>query len=331
MGLFKRSGASRGGQRKLFFATDLHGSEVCFRKFLNAAGVYDASLLVLGGDVVGKGVVPLVADGGGYRVGADAGGERLEGEPERRAFERSTADRGDYCVVVDEDEAQRLAADPDAVVDVLNVAARDRLASWVALATERLDGSGVRCVMTGGNDDPQHVLDVVPREGPFSYCEGRVVDVGDGDPLQVLSFGMANPTPWHTAREAPEEELLGRLAELARQVDDPARTFFNVHVPPQASGLDRCPELDTSTFPPTPVKIAGEVQMIDAGSTAVRSVIEDCEPALTLHGHIHECRGAVRIGGTLAINPGSSYAQGVLQGALISWGDGAPRHQLVSG
>jgi hypothetical protein len=42
----------------LFFATDLHGSETCFRKFVAAARFYGADLLVLGGDLTGKLVVP---------------------------------------------------------------------------------------------------------------------------------------------------------------------------------------------------------------------------------------------------------------------------------
>jgi Icc-related predicted phosphoesterase len=43
---------------RLFFATDLHGSEVCFRKFLAAAKVYEPDVLILGGDFAGKGLVP---------------------------------------------------------------------------------------------------------------------------------------------------------------------------------------------------------------------------------------------------------------------------------
>ena len=46
---------------KIFFATDIHGSEVCWRKFLNAAAFYKADLVVLGGDVTGKAMVPIVA------------------------------------------------------------------------------------------------------------------------------------------------------------------------------------------------------------------------------------------------------------------------------
>ena len=46
---------------KIFFATDIHGSEVCWRKFLNSAAFYKADLVVLGGDVTGKAMVPITA------------------------------------------------------------------------------------------------------------------------------------------------------------------------------------------------------------------------------------------------------------------------------
>jgi hypothetical protein len=48
---------------RIFFATDIHGSERCFRKFLAAAKVYRANALVLGGDIAGKAIVPIVHDG----------------------------------------------------------------------------------------------------------------------------------------------------------------------------------------------------------------------------------------------------------------------------
>ena len=50
---------------RLYFATDVHGSETCWRKFLNAAQHYKADVLVLGGDMTGKALVPIIDDGDG--------------------------------------------------------------------------------------------------------------------------------------------------------------------------------------------------------------------------------------------------------------------------
>jgi Icc-related predicted phosphoesterase len=71
--------------------------------------------------------------------------------------------------------------------------------------------------------------------------------------------------------------------------------------------------LDTSVSPPRPV--AGD--QIDAGSTAVRTAVERYQPMLSLHGHIHESRGIRKIGSTRCVNPGSEYAEGVLNAAII--------------
>ena len=39
---------------RMFFATDIHGSEVCWKKFLNSGAHYKADVVVLGGDMTGK-------------------------------------------------------------------------------------------------------------------------------------------------------------------------------------------------------------------------------------------------------------------------------------
>ena len=57
--------------------------------------------------------------------------------------------------------------------------------------------------------------------------------------------------------------------------------------------------------------------MKPVGSIAVRDAILKHQPLLSVHGHIHESRGVKRMGRTLAINPGSVYGDGVLQGAVI--------------
>ena len=68
------------------------------------------------------------------------------------------------------------------------------------------------------------------------------------------------------------------------------------------------------------------------GSTAVRAAIERHQPLASLHGHVHESAGFRRIGKTLAVNPGSDYGTGALNGALLVLdGDKVKAHQLVRG
>jgi Icc-related predicted phosphoesterase len=328
-----RRGARRRDTRRLFFATDLHASEACFRKFLAAARVYEVDLLVLGGDVMGKALVPLVGDTEGSVVRAGLGREAplLEGEGAIATFTRRVADEGSYAVRVSRERAEQLHADPDELHAELAVAARRRLESWARLAEERLAERGTRCYVTGGNDDPEDVLDLLrrPPGSPLVFCEGAVEELGEG--ISILSLGYSNPTPWKTPRELSEEELSRRIRALATQAPDIRRTIFNLHVPPIGTGLDRCPVLDTSSDPPAVVRVGGEVQYFDAGSTAVRGALEEFQPFLSLHGHIHESRGATRLGRTLALNPGSEYSTAALKGAIATLDVERPSFQFTTG
>jgi Icc-related predicted phosphoesterase len=73
--------------------------------------------------------------------------------------------------------------------------------------------------------------------------------------------------------------------------------------------------------------------MKPVGSTAVREAIQRYQPPLSVHGHIHESRGVAKLGRTLALNPGSSYSDGVLQAAVIDLKEknGKIKYVLVNG
>jgi Icc-related predicted phosphoesterase len=141
-------------------------------------------------------------------------------------------------------------------------------------------------------------------------AEGRAVELGDG--FTMISTGWANITPWKTYRELPEEQLAAKIAAMIPAGLDMRRAVFNFHCPPYGSNLDEAPEVDAELN----VKNAGQT-LVPVGSTAVRDAIMRHQPLLSLHGHIHEGKGAARLGKTLALNAGSMYEQGVLQGALV--------------
>ena len=61
--MWGKSKNARKRELRIYFATDLHGSEVCFRKFLAAAKVYEADVIILGGDFAGKAIVPVLSRG----------------------------------------------------------------------------------------------------------------------------------------------------------------------------------------------------------------------------------------------------------------------------
>jgi uncharacterized protein len=294
---------------KVYFATDIHGSEVCWRKFLNSAAFYKADLVVLGGDVTGKVMVPIIAHTGYWQV--THGGEtlRLETHEELAEIERRIRNRGSYPAMVTPDELDSLQQDEAAVDRRFTLEMVRSLDRWLDMADTKLRGGAIPCVVNGGNDDTLEIDDIIEGSSCVSFAEGKVIDL---DGFSMISMGWTNPTPWDTFREAPEPELAAKIDTAVRQVPDMERAIFNFHAPPYGTGLDEAPALDATLRP-----IHGGAVMKPVGSTAVREAILAHQPMLSIHGHIHESRGICRLGRTLAINPGSVYADGVLQGAVL--------------
>ena len=311
----------------LYYASDIHGSDVLWRKFVNAGRFYGADVLVMGGDITGKAVAPIVRENGGFRA-SEIAGERVFGEDELPAVEKRIRDLGFYPLVTTPDELAAAREDEGAVATLFYDAMAASLQGWLELAEERLAGSGIRLYVMLGNDDEPRLREVLASSPLDVDPEDIPVDLGEG--WQMLSCGHANPTPWNSPRELPENELEAHLEELVAGVDDVGRTVFNLHVPPIRTAIDRAPALDESL---KPIVRGGSVTMIAAGSQAVRNVIERHQPPVALHGHIHESRGAVKVGKTVCINPGSEYAEGVLHGALVVLDakKGLRSYQLVSG
>ncbi len=310
----------------LYYASDVHGADVLWRKFVNAGRFYGADVLVMGGDVAGKAVAPIVATEGGYRCDL-VGGEPF-GEYELEAVEGRLRAAGLYPHVVTEDELAAMHADPATATRVFKRVMIDAFAAWLALADERLGGSGICLYVMLGNDDEPELREVIAASQVAVDPEDVVVDLGEG--FEMISCGWSNPTPWDSPREMPEEQLESHLEKLITGVQDPGRTVFNVHVPPISTAIDTAPALDANL---KPVVRGGTVVMAPAGSKAVRNIIERYQPPLALHGHIHEARGTVKLGRTVCINPGSEYGEGVLHGALavLDRRKGLRRYQLVSG
>jgi Icc-related predicted phosphoesterase len=281
----------------------------------------------MGGDITGKAVVPIVRENGGFRA-TQVIGDRIAGEDELPDIERRVRDMGFYPYVMEADELAEAQSREGAVDELFRRAMAASLERWLALAEERLAGTKTKLFVMLGNDDEPALGDVLASSPLHVECEDLPVELGEG--LQMLSCGMANPTPWASPRELPEEELASHLERLASELDDPSRAIFNLHVPPKGTAIDQAPELDDTL---KPVVRGGAVAMTAAGSSAVRSLIERYQPLVALHGHIHESRGVVRVGRTVCINPGSEYAEGVLHGALLVLDKrkGLRNHQLVSG
>ena len=294
---------------KVFFATDIHGSEVCWRKFLNSAAFYKADLVVLGGDVTGKVMIPIVARQGYWQVTVRGQEYRLESQQELDDIQRQIRNSGSYPAIVSPDELQELSKEEGAVDRRFTVEMTRSLDRWLDMADGKLRGGEIPCILNGGNDDIWEIDDIIEQSPCVSFAEGKMLEL---DGFHLVSMGWTNPTPWDTFREAPEAELATKIEALVSQVPDMERTIFNFHAPPYGTGLDEAPALDAELRP-----MHGGAVMKPVGSTAVRDAIQKHQPMLSVHGHIHESRAIKKMGRTLAINPGSVYGDGVLQGALL--------------
>ena len=294
---------------KVFFATDIHGSEICWRKFLNAAAFYKADLVVLGGDVTGKVMVPIVRRDGLWEVTLAGTTHRLETEAEVADVERQIRNRGYYPTRLDPDELGALNEADGSIDRRFTTEMLHTLDRWLDMADEKLAGGGIPCVVNGGNDDTLEIDPVLESSPCVSFGEGKVLDL---DGFSLASMGYTNPTPWDTFRESPEEQLAERIEAVVSKIPDMGRAIFNFHAPPYGTGLDEAPALDENLRP-----MHGGAVMRPVGSTAVRDAILAHQPMLSIHGHIHESRGVKKMGRTLAINPGSVYTDGVLQGAVL--------------
>ena len=328
--LFKKS---KKQLTRLFFATDLHGSERTYRKFINAGKFYQANVLVMGGDITGKLLIPIIKEGdGNYRATLQGTVHHLTTEAELQALLDKIGLLGFYIEIMEEDQFKALQADPHAVEQLFHQKARQRLESWVDLAETRLNGTGIKCFVTGGNDDDPEVLEPIHRPGTQSFfgCENQVVHVDDEHTM--VSVGFSTPTPWKTPREITDDQLAEMIEKMVAQVPDMSRCIFNFHDPPLDSTLDTCPMLDWNTDPPAPIVQAGQLVMHGAGSKSVRKAIEKHQPMLGLHGHIHESMSVAKIGRTTIINPGSEYGEGVLRGCLVNFAAGVIEgYQMTSG
>jgi uncharacterized protein len=312
---------------RLFFATDIHGSETCWRKFLNSGRHYGANVLVLGGDMTGKALVPIVHEGSGrWHATLLENRHELQGEDEVAGFEEMVKRRGYYPFRTTPEELSEYEGDPERADRFFHERMLATVESWMALADERLEGTGMRVFVCPGNDDQFDIDPVIEAAKHVELAEGCVVDIGD---FQMVSTGWANRTPWDTYREEDEPDLAARIERCAEGATvPPERAIFSLHCPPYGSGLDEAPELAEDMT----LKHAGHAP-VPCGSTAVREMIERYQPALSLHGHIHEARGHTRIGKTLCINPGSAYEQGELLGALVELDGrkGVKNYVLTSG
>ena len=312
----------------IYFVTDVHGSDRCFRKFLNAGKFYQAQVLILGGDITGKMIIPIIKQSDDTWTSPGFGQEmRLKSQKDVDEAVKAFRDSGAYPYMTEKKEYEDLQASPETVKKLFTKIMSENVARWMDLAEERLKGTGIKCYVSPGNDDEFEIDNALDTAKYVINPEEKVVMVDDEH--EMITLGYANHTPWNSPREADEDVLEKKIEAMASKVSNMRKTIFNLHVPPINTILDQAPKLDETL---KPVTSGGQLQMTSAGSTATRKMIEKYQPLVGMHGHIHESKGMVKIGKTVCFNPGSEYGSGILKGLLCQLdGEKIKSHLLVSG
>lgn len=295
----------------LYFATDVHGSEICWKKFINAGKFYKADVLILGGDMTGKAIVPIISQGGGkHKVTLLDQETILESPEDVNKMVVTIQNRGYYPYVTDPDEVNAISSSPQRSDELFLKEALATVQRWMEYADSKLAGTGMRCFVCPGNDDMFEIDAVIQQSKQVQLVEGQIIQLDEHH--EMLNSGWTTPTPWKTHREESEDQLRQRIQVMIDQLKDVKNSIFNLHNPPYGSGLDEAPELTADLRP----AYAGR-SLMPVGSRAVLELIDKYEPLLALHGHVHEGKGTRKYKRTLCINPGSMYEQGMLHGAVI--------------
>jgi Icc-related predicted phosphoesterase len=282
-------------------------------KLLRAGEFYEANVVIVGGDITGKMIVPIIEqDDGTYRVNFLGEDKILKNEDEVKTVQQFIKDGGNYPYLTNEEEMRELAANKSLVEKLFSKLMIERLQEWFKKAEEKLN-KDIKLFITPGNDDSFDIDPVFDKFNLVVNPEGKVVEIDSYH--EMISTGYSNITPWRCPRDVPEEQLAKKIEDMISQIKDIKNAIFNFHCPPFDSGLDTAPKLDEGF---KPITGADGFKMIPVGSTAIREAIEKHQPLLSLHGHIHESRGTRLIGRTLCINPGSEYGEGILRGAIIN-------------
>ena len=311
---------------KIFFTSDLHGSDECFRKFLNAGALYDVDAVIIGGDISGKMAVPIMERAGQFEACYQGKSHCFTSVAAVSDFEQSLQNRGHYPVRLEGDADERPAAGTPELAALFTQVMKTSVARWLELADLHFRGNGVECYIMLGNDDPSELAELIDQSDVVINPDGRRVLIRDE--VEMVSLGYSNLTPFHSHREMPEEQVENILTALADQLTDVRSAIFNVHVPPHDSTLDNAPELDENLRPRLH---NGQPNLLPVGSRAVRKLILERQPLLGLHGHVHESGGVTRLGRTLCINPGSSFTAGILHGVVVTIDEGRVcSHELVT-
>jgi hypothetical protein len=310
------------GLTRIFFCCDVHGSTKVFRKFLNAGNFYKADHIILAGDLTGKEICGIVKRSDGSEVHWRNRVKVFTEEHELEKLKETAENSGAYVYVTTEDNLLKMKDDENLRERVFRELIIERLQTWLHLAEEKMDPAKVKCYLMPGNDDEYCIDDLLNSNSVIINPSNKLIRI---DEHEMISVPNSNITPWNCPRDISEEKLREIIETKASGIERLETSIFNIHVPPFNSRLDSAPAVE---------KQDGSLKMrpqdVPVGSRAVRDLIEELQPLLGFHGHIHESRGVCRIGRTVCINPGSEYSEGILRGTIVNLDKGKLKSYMLT-
>jgi len=298
---------------RLFFVADVHAADFVFKKAINAALKYKADVIIIGGDLTGKAIVPIVNQGDKWLVRALNQELTLSNKDEVEKVKKELMGRGYYVKEMTKQEVDDVLNDKNKMDQLFKELTMRKIEEWLGYVREKVP-EGIKVIMLPGNDDILEIDRLIEDSERVILPEGKLVELDDR--YSMISCSWTTPSPWNTVRECSEEELRKRLEREFKRTNDYDHLVCNFHEPPYDTVLDRAPKLDANL---KPITKWGMVVMTHVGSKAVRELILKYQPILSLHGHIHESPGHVKLGRTICLNPGSEYQQGILRGYFIDF------------
>jgi len=299
---------------RILFLSDIHGSSTVFEKAINIVKKYNVDVLIVSGDLTGKNIHPIIIENGSYTFEMN-GCKQTVSESEIVQYETKLSEQGHYFFRISREDFDALRERE--IFELLDLKILERLDNWLIRLSQLVDSEHIKVIITPGNDDILEIDSLIKKhesKGIFSGLSNPV-KVGMNE---IISLDYTNISPWKTHRELPEKELQKLIKSKVKSVENFQFSIFNFHCPPHDTKLDIAPSIDNDFHY---IVNPGGIENKHVGSTAVKQAIEQYQPLLTLHGHIHESEGFHYIGKTLCVNPGSAFEIGLLKAFIVDIND----------
>ncbi len=183
---------------RILFATDVHGSDPVWKKFIRGAERYKANVLIIGGDITGKNVVP-VTDNSDGTFSAEFQDQKkfIKNKDELKRFEDTLRTTGTYMYIGTRSELSDFANDKSKSESIFSQLVLQRLKEWVQFADQN---SNISLYVNAGNDDEQGVDNVLKASKKIVQPEDKIIEIDSKH--EMISGGFANLTPWHCPRDS---------------------------------------------------------------------------------------------------------------------------------